>query len=80
MAIWPVSALFYRQNMSNNPFPLLATYALIYSFLLSQSQDKAAEVVKKAAKDIIKLKDGGKTDAVSLEEIIRWWKQSRECV
>ncbi|KAI0345269.1 hypothetical protein BDW22DRAFT_1015526 [Trametopsis cervina] len=53
---------------------LATTYALIYSFLNKQAHTKAAEAVKKAAKDVIVLKEGTGPDATSLDEIVRKWK------
>ena len=53
---------------------LLATYTLIYSFLKTQSQAKAAEAVKKAAKDIVVLKDDVKLEGPSLDKIVQDWK------
>ena len=51
-----------------------ATYALIYSFLTKQAHTKAAEAVRKAAKDIVVLKDASLADETSLDEIVRKWK------
>ena len=51
-----------------------ATYALIYSFLTKQAHTKAAEAVKKAAKDIVVLTDGTSKEDTSLDEIVSKWK------
>jgi len=51
-----------------------ATYTLIYSFLNQRSHTKAAEALKKAAKDIVVLKDGVKHDGPSLPDILKQWK------
>ena len=52
----------------------IATYTLIYSFLRKQSHTKAAEAVKKAAKDVVVLKDDIDVDGTTLVEIIQSWK------
>lgn len=51
-----------------------ATYTLIYAFLTRRSHDKAAEAVKKAAKDIVVLKDGLTVDGPTLDEVVKMWK------
>jgi hypothetical protein len=53
---------------------ILATYALIYSFLLAHSHVKAAAAVKKAVKDIVVLKENVPADDDSLDKIVKWWK------
>lgn len=57
---------------------LVATYTLIYSFLTERSHTKAAEAVKKAAKEIVVLKDGMKPDGPSLPEILKQWKAQKK--
>lgn len=57
---------------------IIATYALIYSFLSTRSHEKAAAAVKKAVKDIVVLKDNVVVDGPSLDEIVRWWKVKKE--
>lgn len=51
-----------------------ATYALIYRFLKQQSQNKAAEAVKKAAKQFVVLRDDIEQKGPPLEDIIKEWK------
>lgn len=60
------------------PGNILATYALIYSFLSAHSHVKAAAAVKKAVKDIVILKANVSANDVSLEEIVRSWKAKKE--
>ncbi|KAG2061497.1 hypothetical protein BDR06DRAFT_946942 [Suillus hirtellus] len=55
---------------------LAVTYSLIYAFLKQQSQTKAADAVKKAARNIIVLKDDLKLEGSSLDEIVKQWKES----
>lgn len=62
-----------KYNLPERLYPL-ATYTLIYSFLKKQSQTKAAEAVKNAAKDVVVLKDGVKVDGPSMEEVVKMWK------
>jgi hypothetical protein len=52
------------------------TYSLIYVFLKQQSQAKAADAVKKAARNIIVLKDDLQLEGSPLDEIVRQWKES----
>ena len=52
---------------------LLATYALVHSFLHRREHKKAAKYLKEAAKDIIELKDDDESE-VPLERIVREWK------
>lgn len=55
---------------------VIATYSLIYAFLTSKSHQKAAEALKKAAKDTVVLKDDVTTaDQPSLEVIVKEWKE-----
>jgi ABC-type glutathione transport system ATPase component len=42
--------------------------------LTKQAHTKAAEAVKKAAKDVVALKDGPIVEEASLDEIVRRWK------
>lgn len=53
---------------------LSATYTLIYSFLKNQSHAKAAEAVKKAAKEFVVLKDGIDVEGPPLDEVVKMWK------
>ncbi|KAF8205661.1 hypothetical protein K438DRAFT_517742 [Mycena galopus ATCC 62051] len=53
---------------------LATTYTLIHAFLTKQSHSKAAEALKKAAKDVVILKDSLSIDGPQLDEIIREWK------
>ena len=48
-----------------------ATYTLVYTFLTKHSHTKAAEALKKAARDVVVLKEDGS----SLEDIVREWKE-----
>ena len=50
------------------------TYSLIYAFLRKQEQTKAAEAVKKAARNIIVLKDDLQLEVPHLDEIVQQWK------
>ncbi|KAG2752687.1 hypothetical protein P692DRAFT_20322342 [Suillus brevipes Sb2] len=52
------------------------TYSLIYGFLKQQSQTKAADAVKKAARSVIVLKDDFKLEGPPLDEIVKQWKES----
>lgn len=54
---------------------LTATYTLIHSFLTRQSHTKAADALKKAAKEIVVLKDGIDVEGPQLDEIVKQWKQ-----
>ncbi|KAG2364511.1 SRP40, C-terminal domain-containing protein [Suillus spraguei] len=56
---------------------LAVTYSLIYVFLKQQSQTKAADAVKKAARNIIVLKDDLQLEGSPLDEIVKQWKESR---
>ncbi|KAF9246377.1 SRP40, C-terminal domain-containing protein [Melanogaster broomeanus] len=51
-----------------------ATYTLVYHFLKKQSQRKAAEAVKKAAKDFVVLRDDIEQEGPQLEDIVKQWK------
>jgi hypothetical protein len=53
---------------------VLAAYSLIYSFLNERSHAKAAEALKKAAKDVVVLKSGVKHEGPSLLDILKHWK------
>ncbi|PSR77639.1 hypothetical protein PHLCEN_2v7829 [Hermanssonia centrifuga] len=53
---------------------LAATYTLIYSFLTKHSHTKAAEALKKSAKDVVVLKDNMEVDGPSLDRIVKEWK------
>lgn len=53
---------------------LTAIYTLIHSFLTKQSHVKAAEALKKAAKEVVVLKDGIDVEGPQLDEIIKQWK------
>lgn len=55
----------------------VATYTLIYSFLKTQAHIKAAEAVKKAAKDVVELKDDMEVDGPSLKEVVESWKAAQ---
>lgn len=59
-------------------FYLIATYTLIHSFLTKHSHVKAAQAVKKAAKDVVVLKDDIETNGPQLDQIIKEWKASSE--
>jgi len=52
----------------------IATYSLVYSFLTERSHFKAAEAVKKAAKDIIAITGSG-LDGPTLPVIVNQWKK-----
>jgi hypothetical protein len=51
------------------------TYSLIYAFLKKQAQTKAADAVKKAARNIIVLKDDLQLEGPQLDEIVKQWKE-----
>ncbi|KAI0950109.1 hypothetical protein AcW1_006073 [Taiwanofungus camphoratus] len=53
-------------------------YTLIYSFLVKRSHTKAAEVVKKAARDIVVLKSDASLLDTSLDEVVKQWKALTE--
>ncbi|KAK7040870.1 jun-like transcription factor [Paramarasmius palmivorus] len=53
---------------------LATTYTLIHAFLTKRSHSKAADALKKAAKDVVILKDGIATEGPQLDEIIQQWK------
>lgn len=55
-----------------------ATYTYVYAFLVKQGQKKAAEALKKAAKDVVVLKDGVEAEGPSLERIVKEWKELKE--
>jgi hypothetical protein len=59
---------------------LLATYTLIHAFLTKRSHSKAAEALKKAAKDVVILKDNLDIDGPQLDDIIRDWKTLQAAV
>lgn len=52
----------------------LATYTLIHAFLTKRSHTKAAEALKKAAKEFVILKDDITPEGPQIEEIITEWK------
>ncbi|OJA15738.1 hypothetical protein AZE42_05261 [Rhizopogon vesiculosus] len=54
------------------------TYSLIYAFLQKQDQTKAADAVKKAARNIIILKDDLKFEGTHLDEIVKQWIDSQD--
>ncbi|KAG6878977.1 hypothetical protein C0992_006112 [Termitomyces sp. T32_za158] len=56
---------------------LATTYTLIHSFLRKHSHTKAALAVKKAAKDIVVLKDDIEIEEPHLDTIIKEWKASQ---
>ena len=60
------------------PMSFPATYALIHSFLLKKSHTKVAQALKKAAKDIVILKDDVTLDGTELEDIILEWKNRHQ--
>ena len=70
MSFFALVAMF-----SFNQAILQATYTLIHAFLSKHSHAKAAEAVKKAAKEVVVLKDDIKVDGPQLDEIIEQWKQ-----
>jgi len=52
---------------------LSATYTLIHAFLTKQLHTKAAQAVKRAAKEVVVLKDGIELEGPQLDEIIKQW-------
>ncbi|KAI0075263.1 hypothetical protein K474DRAFT_1434484 [Panus rudis PR-1116 ss-1] len=58
---------------SNDP-NLATTYSLIYTFLTKREHTKAAEALKKAAKDVAKLDDAS-SDLPPLDQVVREWKE-----
>lgn len=56
---------------------IAVTYSLIYAFLKKQSQTKAADAVKKAARNVIILKDDLQLEGPHLDEIVKQWKESQ---
>jgi hypothetical protein len=57
---------------------IAATYTLIYRFLKQQSQNKAAEAVKKAAKAFVVLHDGIEHKGPPLEDIVQTWRTKED--
>jgi len=55
-------------------YALAATYTLIHAFLTKHSHTKAAQAVKKAAKEAVILKDDMDIEGPQLDEIIAQWK------
>ncbi|KAF8809114.1 hypothetical protein BYT27DRAFT_7136775 [Phlegmacium glaucopus] len=53
---------------------LASTYTLIHAFLTKHSHTKAAQAVKKAAKEVVILKDDIDIEGPQLDEIICQWK------
>ncbi|KIM79595.1 hypothetical protein PILCRDRAFT_549464 [Piloderma croceum F 1598] len=53
---------------------LAATYTLIHAFLTKRSHTKVALALKKAARDVVILKDDVDVDGPQLDEIIKQWK------
>ena len=51
-----------------------AIYSLIHAFLTKNSHTKAAQAVKKAAKEVVILKDDIDLEGPQLDEIIAQWK------
>ena len=51
-----------------------ATYSLVYTFLKTNSHDKAAAALKKSVKDVVVLKDDTNTTGVDIDEIVKQWK------
>ncbi|KAH7889556.1 hypothetical protein F5I97DRAFT_549418 [Phlebopus sp. FC_14] len=56
---------------------IAATYTLIHDFLKKQSKIKAANAVKKAAKDIVVLRDDIEPVGPSLDDIVKQWKATQ---
>ena len=54
--------------------PFAAIYTLIHAFLTKHSHTKAAQAVKKAAKEVVILKDDIDIEGPQLDEIIAQWK------
>ena len=54
--------------------PFSAIYSLIHAFLSKHSHTKAAQAVKKAAREIVILKDDIDLEGPQLDEIIAQWK------
>ncbi|KAF7295578.1 SRP40-C domain-containing protein [Mycena indigotica] len=57
-----------------------ATYTLIHAFLTKHSHPKAAAALKKAAKEVVVLKDNIDVDGPQLDEIIREWKTMKDAL
>jgi hypothetical protein len=51
-----------------------ATYTLIHAFLTKRSHTKVALALKKAARDVVVLKDDVDVDGPHLDEIVKQWK------
>jgi hypothetical protein len=66
-----------RDSLRAKVLPI-ATYTLIHAFLTKRSHPQAAEALKKAAKDVVILKDNLTMDGPQLDEIIREWKLLKE--
>jgi hypothetical protein len=63
------------RRLRASPSSLAVTYSLIYAFLKKQAQTKAADAVKKAARNIIVLKDDLQLEGPQLDEIVKQWKE-----
>jgi len=51
---------------------------LIHAFLTKQLHTKAAQAVKRAAKEVVILKDGIELEGPQLNEIIKQWKSDSQ--
>ena len=58
--------------------PFVAIYTLIHAFLSKHSHTKAAQAVRKAAKEIVILKEDIDIEGTQLDEIIAQWKLLKE--
>lgn len=66
------SVIHTRYHVPNSY--MLATYTLIHAFLSKREHTKAAQALKKAAKDIVALEEDATVDGPQLDEIIEQWK------
>lgn len=71
LLVWPQPA---KRVFAAEQLRFTATYSLVYRFLKQQSQNKAAEAVKKAAEPVVDLRDDIEQKGPPLEDIIQEWK------
>lgn len=68
------SSLSSQETRKLTSVSAAATYTLIYSFLKKNSHAKAADAIRKAAKDVVALEGDMDVDGPSLDEIIKQWQ------
>jgi hypothetical protein len=68
----------YSYDITSLDAPPSATYTLIHAFLNKRGHTKAAQALKKAAADVVVLKDDITPEGPQLDEIIQQWKELTE--